>query len=544
MSDNIEKPATTKQIFLPLIFMSCIALGFMGGLGFKNFVPAIQPNEISKREASSISSIDEIIRFIQARYVDKLSYEELTDKTIHGILSQLDPHSTYITKDELKAINEEMEGDFDGVGIEFLLVQDTINVVSTVYGGPAEKVGILAGDKIISVNDTVVAGKKIDNIDVTKYLKGKKGTMVKVGIKRKGKSSLLYFNVTRDQIPFNSIDAAISLDNKTALIKINRFSAKTYQEFMGAVDSLFIKGKKENLILDLRQNPGGYLQEATNILSQLFAERNKLLVYTKGRNFKRTDYETNGRSHIAVKKIAVLIDEGSASASEIVAGAVQDWDKGVIIGRRSFGKGLVQEQYDLANGGALRLTIARYYTPSGRCIQKDFDHYEDEINDRLKDGELLGKIRNVHKDSTIYKTSKGRIVYGSGGISPDIFIPFDSSYLATDYFSIRQAASEFAIAESNSNRSFYPGDVKKFIADKDLQNKVLARFELFVNKKSGTKNSDKKFLINEKLSNFIMARLARQLYGANAFFLIQSQKDEFIQKALKQFNEPKLISAK
>ena len=295
-----------------------------------------------------------------------------------------------------------MDGDFEGVGIEFLLVRDTINVVSTVYGGPSEKVGILAGDQIISVNDTLVAGKKMDNIDVIRYLKGVKGTKVKLGVKRTTNKNILFFNIVRDQIPLNSIDAAISLDNKTALIKINRFSAKTYQEFMGAVDSLFIKGKKENLILDLRQNPGGYLQEATNILSQLIADRNKLLVYTKGRNFKKTEYETNGRSHFSLKKIAVLIDEGSASASEIVAGAIQDWDKGVIIGRRSFGKGLVQEQYDLQNGGALRLTIAKYYTPSGRCIQKDFDHYEDEINDRLRDGELSGKIKNVHKDSTVY----------------------------------------------------------------------------------------------------------------------------------------------
>ena len=541
MTENSEKSKTSRQTFLPLILMGCLAVGFIGGFGFKNFVPSINNSNIAGFDSNSTASIDEIIRFIQARYVDKLSYEELTDKTIHGILSQLDPHSTYITKEELKAVSEDMDGDFEGVGIEFLLVRDTINVVSTVYGGPSEKVGILAGDQIISVNDTLVAGKKMDNIDVIRYLKGVKGTKVKLGVKRTTNKNILFFNIVRDQIPLNSIDAAISLDNKTALIKINRFSAKTYQEFMGAVDSLFIKGKKENLILDLRQNPGGYLQEATNILSQLIADRNKLLVYTIGRNFKKTEYETNGRSHFSLKKIAVLIDEGSASASEIVAGAIQDWDKGVIIGRRSFGKGLVQEQYDLQNGGALRLTIAKYYTPSGRCIQKDFDHYEDEINDRLRDGELSGKIKNVHKDSTVYKTSKGRKVYASGGISPDIFIPFDSSYLKTDYFIFRQIASEFAIDESKTYKTLYPANLNMFLANKILQDKVNLKFEKYLSQRPELKDYKNKIVLTDKIRNFVLARLARQLYGQNAYFHMQSLNDEYIQRALKQFKAPKLI---
>lgn len=370
MQENHEITPAKNRIFMPLIIMTFLALGFVGGLGFKHFVPSFKSTHAAGG-SDSTGSVDEILRFIQARYVDKISFEDLNEKTIRGLLSQLDPHSVYISKEELQSVNDEMNGDFEGVGIEFMLVRDTISVVSTIFGGPSEKAGVLAGDQIIYVNDTLVSGKKLDNSDIILKLRGRKGTKVKVGVKRPNKAGILSFTIIRDAIPFNSIDAAMAIDDKTAYVKINRFSAKTFQEFMGAADSLFLKGKKENLILDLRQNPGGYLQEATNLLSQLIADRNKLLVYTKGRNFKKTEYETNGRSHFSVKKIAVLIDEGSASASEIVAGAIQDWDKGVIIGRRSFGKGLVQEQYDLQTGGALRLTIAKYYTPSGRCIQKE-----------------------------------------------------------------------------------------------------------------------------------------------------------------------------
>jgi carboxyl-terminal processing protease len=544
MSENPELPATKKQIFLPLILLSCLAVGFVGGFGFKNFIPTYQRSESNGADSNATGSIDEIIRFIQARYVDKLSYEQLTDKTIHGILSQLDPHSTYISKAELQSVNEEMNGDFEGVGIEFLLMRDTINVVSTIYGGPSEKAGILAGDQIISVNDTLVAGKKLDNTDVTAHLRGKKGTKVKVGIKRPRKKDLMFFNIYRDEIPLNSVDAAFTLDDKTAYVKINRFSAKTYQEFMGAADSLFIKGKRENLILDLRQNPGGYLQEATNILSQLIPDRNKLLVYTKGRNFKKTEYETNGRSHFNLRKIAILIDEGSASASEIVAGAIQDWDKGVIIGRRSFGKGLVQEQYDLQNGGALRLTIAKYYTPSGRCIQKDFDHYNDEIATRFKDGELEGKVKNTPKDSTKYFTSKGRVVYASGGITPDIFIPVDTSALTETYFNLRQLASEFIIDEAKNNSNQYPKELKNYLADFGLQDRLFAKFEQFLSKKGDFKNMIAKTGVKRKIKNFTRARLARQLYGNNAFFMVQSQYDEAVTSAIRQFNSPKLIPIK
>lgn len=536
MQENHEITPAKNRIFMPLIIMTFLALGFVGGLGFKHFVPSFKSTHAAGG-SDSTGSVDEILRFIQARYVDKISFEDLNEKTIRGLLSQLDPHSVYISKEELQSVNDEMNGDFEGVGIEFMLVRDTISVVSTIFGGPSEKAGVLAGDQIIYVNDTLVSGKKLDNSDIILKLRGRKGTKVKVGVKRPNKAGILSFTIIRDAIPFNSIDAAMAIDDKTAYVKINRFSAKTFQEFMGAADSLFLKGKKENLILDLRQNPGGYLQEATNLLSQLIADRNKLLVYTKGRNFKKTEYETNGRSHFSLKKIAVLIDEGSASASEIVAGAIQDWDKGVIIGRRSFGKGLVQEQYDLQTGGALRLTIAKYYTPSGRCIQKDFDHYSDEIEERYKDGELSGKLKNNPKDSTKYFTSKGRVVYGSGGISPDIFIPIDTNLLSEQYFELRLAAAEFAIDEAKNFRKAYPASLSVFLADKIGQNKLFEKFQQ-KQKLSKFKNLQQ---YDRKLKNYLNARLARQLYGQNAFFLIQNLEDEAVQKALMQFKATKLI---
>ncbi|GAB1398255.1 S41 family peptidase [Saprospiraceae bacterium] len=536
MQENHEITPAKNRIFMPLIIMTFLALGFVGGLGFKHFVPSFKSTHAAGG-SDSTGSVDEILRFIQARYVDKISFEDLNEKTIRGLLSQLDPHSVYISKEELQSVNDEMNGDFEGVGIEFMLVRDTISVVSTIFGGPSEKAGVLAGDQIIYVNDTLVSGKKLDNSDIILKLRGRKGTKVKVGVKRPNKAGILSFTIIREAIPFNSIDAAMAIDDKTAYVKINRFSAKTFQEFMGAADSLFLKGKKENLILDLRQNPGGYLQEATNLLSQLIADRNKLLVYTKGRNFKKTEYETNGRSHFSVKKIAVLIDEGSASASEIVAGAIQDWDKGVIIGRRSFGKGLVQEQYDLQTGGALRLTIAKYYTPSGRCIQKDFDHYSDEIEERYKDGELSGKLKNNPKDSTKYFTSKGRVVYGSGGISPDIFIPIDTNLLSEQYFELRLAAAEFAIDEAKNFRKAYPASLSVFLADKIGQNKLFEKFQQ-KQKLSKFKNLQQ---YDRKLKNYLNARLAKQLYGQNAFFLIQNLEDEAVQKALMQFKATKLI---
>lgn len=536
MQENHEITPAKNRIFMPLIIMTFLALGFVGGLGFKHFVPSFKSTHAAGG-SDSTGSVDEILRFIQARYVDKISFEDLNEKTIRGLLSQLDPHSVYISKEELQSVNDEMNGDFEGVGIEFMLVRDTISVVSTIFGGPSEKAGVLAGDQIIYVNDTLVSGKKLDNSDIILKLRGRKGTKVKVGVKRPNKAGILSFTIIREAIPFNSIDAAMAIDDKTAYVKINRFSAKTFQEFMGAADSLFLKGKKENLILDLRQNPGGYLQEATNLLSQLIADRNKLLVYTKGRNFKKTEYETNGRSHFSLKKIAVLIDEGSASASEIVAGAIQDWDKGVIIGRRSFGKGLVQEQYDLQTGGALRLTIAKYYTPSGRCIQKDFDHYSDEIEERYKDGELSGKLKNNPKDSTKYFTSKGRVVYGSGGISPDIFIPIDTNLLSEQYFELRLAAAEFAIDEAKNFRKAYPASLSVFLADKIGQNKLFEKFQQ-KQKLSKFKNLQQ---YDRKLKNYLNARLARQLYGQNAFFLIQNLEDEAVQKALMQFKATKLI---
>ncbi len=349
-----EQAPSKFQIRLPVILAVTLAAGMFIGQQLPHFDENIRfaPAGQSGRVAGTL---DEILRYIEARYVDTVNTEQVKTGAIDHLLEQLDPHSVYITPDELKAVEDEMNGGFEGIGIEFLMVDDTIQVVTPLSGGPSEAAGILAGDRIITINDTVVAGIKIDNGKIFKKLRGPKGSTVVIGVLRgialsaREEKSLRKFVITRDMIPVKSVDIAYMLDQNTGYVKINRFSARTYQEFM---ESIRRCGRyPENLVIDLRGNPGGYLEEATDLLSQFFPD-GKLLVYTRGRVEGRSDYKSNDRARFNIQNISVLIDEGSASASEIVAGAIQDWDRGWVIGRRSFGKGLVQEQYPLGDGGA------------------------------------------------------------------------------------------------------------------------------------------------------------------------------------------------
>ena len=321
--------------------------------------------------------LEELIRYIESRYVDEVNKDELVKEAIDNILYQLDPHSNYISAEQLKEVNEQLEGSFDGIGIEFVVVDDTVMVVAALSGGPAEGAGILSGDKIVQIEDSLTIGKNIDYEGVLTKLKGEKGSKIKLGVLRGLEKSIRKFTLTRDKISVHSVEVAYMLDDLTGYIKINRFSANTYDEFMKNLEKLVDEKGMKHLVIDLRQNPGGYMQEATNILSQLFKEKDKLLVYTKGKNVPRNDYKSTGRTFYDVENIAVLTDEGSASAS------------GVIIGRRSFGKGLVQEQYRLRDGSAIRLTVARYFTPSGRCIQKPYESredYDEDMAERMKAG--------------------------------------------------------------------------------------------------------------------------------------------------------------
>jgi len=406
--------------FSPLVLALILVVGIWLGksLSFGDF------------KKGEVNKFNLVLEQLEEAYVDSIDKDELIEKAVTNLLKELDPHSYYIEAKDLSAINEPMEGSFDGIGVEFNLLDDTILVVAPISGGPSQRVGIRSGDKIVSVDGDTIAGTGLENEDVFKLLRGKSGTKVTVGILRKGENNLIDFEITRDKIPIYSVDVSYMIDDETAYLKINRFSANTYEEFVSASEKLLNLGMKK-LILDLRNNPGGYLGAAINIANE-FLEEDLLIVYTQDRFSKRQEYYSNERGLLLDIEAIVLIDEGSASASEIVAGALQDNDKGLIIGRRSFGKGLVQEQFEHPDGSAYRITTQRYYTPTGRCIQRPYSKgddgdYEDDFIDRINNGELLSKDSIEFNDSLKFVTKGGKVVYGGGGIMPDVFVPLDTT---------------------------------------------------------------------------------------------------------------------
>ena len=368
-------------------------------------------------------------------YVDEVDEDELVEDAIISMLKELDPHSTYSDPEEVRKLNEPLQGNFDGIGIQFNMATDTLFVIQPVSGGPSEKVGILAGDRIIEVNDTVIAGVKMSTEDVMRRLRGKRGTKVNVKIQRRGVKELLTFTITRDKIPVYSLDASYMVNDHIGYIRINRFAATTGKEFVDALHRLQKAGMKD-LILDLQGNGGGYLNAAIELADQ-FLGRKELIVYTEGRRNPRAEFDAKGDGDFLNGRLVVLVDEFSASASEIVTGAIQDWDRGVVVGRRTFGKGLVQRPVDLPDGSMIRLTVARYYTPSGRCIQKPYESVEEynrDLIDRYNRGEMLSADSIHFPDSLRYKTLRlGRTVYGGGGIMPDYFVPVDTA-MYTDYY--------------------------------------------------------------------------------------------------------------
>lgn len=362
-------------------------------------------------------------------YVDSPDNDKIAEEAVKAMLKELDPHSTYTDKKETKALLEQMQGSFSGIGIQFNMVSDTLYVIQTTPNGPSERAGILAGDKVVEVNDTVIAGVKMTRTDIMSRLRGKKGSQVKVGIVRRGINRLLEFNLVRDDISTESVDAAYMIDKKNGYIRITSFGAKTHNEFVAKLDSLKGLGMR-NLVLDLQGNGGGFLNAAVDIANEFLA-RESLVVYTEGRTTGRHDYMAQGGGRFLKGNVAVLVDETSASAAEILAGAIQDWDRGVVVGRRSFGKGLVQRPFELFDGSMIRLTIARYYTPSGRCIQKPYSDsikYEDDLMRRYNSGEMSSADSIHFADSLKTKTLRlGRTVYGGGGIMPDYFVPMDTT---------------------------------------------------------------------------------------------------------------------
>jgi carboxyl-terminal processing protease len=490
---------------------------------------------LESKRAFNAGTLEEILRYVEAKYVDTVDVESLRTRAIEHLLDELDPHSVYISPDELKAVEDDMNGEFEGVGIEFIVLDDTIQVVAPLSGGPSEVAGILAGDKIVRINDSIIAGIKIETGKIYNKLRGPKGSKVKIGVLRGKETTLRNFDVERDVIPVKSLEVAYMLDEHTGYFKISRFNSNTYQEFMQSLTPMVEEQGLQRLVLDLRGNPGGYLEEATEMLSQFFPD-GKLLVYTQGRSGQRKDYKSNGRARFDIQNVAVLIDEGSASASEIVAGAVQDWDRGWVVGRRSFGKGLVQEQYPLSNGGAMRLTVSRYFTPSGRCIQRDYKNgqeYDQEAERRLKNGELADESKIQQGDTTKYYTGQGRVVFGGGGITPDVFIPVDTTYSSKYFSDVRQEIPQFISRwRENHDRASLPATLTEFVHKYAISDQMLEELATYAEKQGTPKNPGDLAKSRAELKLQLKARLAKTLFGDEGLYRILNDDDPVVDKAV------------
>jgi len=534
-------PYNKKSFYTPIIISLLLIAGIF--IGYK-FAINNSRNVVIYPEKNKLSNILELI---QQEYVDSISEKNISEAAIHAMLKELDPHSVYIPAEELQEVNEPLEGGFSGIGVQFNIQDDTVAIINTIPNGPSERIGIKAGDRIITVNDSLIAGKKINSNDVVKLLKGPRGTTVRVGIKRAGKNELLKFEITRDNIPLYSVDISYMLNEKTGYIKINQFARTTVEEFISGVSTLRSKGMK-NLIIDVRGNSGGYLDAAIKLADQ-FLTNNKLIVYTQGRNRGKESFDATAAGICHDQEVAILIDESSASASEILAGAIQDHDRGWIIGRRSFGKGLVQDQIPLPDGSAVRLTIARYYTPSGRSIQKPYDkgidNYYQELYERYNHKEFETADSIKQNDSLVYKTMGGRIVYGGGGIMPDLFVPIDTTGFSEYYRNVRDNGiiNNFAFFYADKNRIKLEklktaNEINKYL---ESDTKLLNDFYLFAEKK-GIRKIDSDIKISEHLLNIqLKAYIARNIIDNDGFYPIIREIDETLNIAIETLENKKLI---
>ncbi|MDD2961657.1 MAG: S41 family peptidase [Muribaculaceae bacterium] len=480
-------------------------------------------------------------------YVDTVDENKLVEDAIKAMLKELDPHSTYSDVEETKELTEPLGGKFSGIGIQFNMGSDTLYVLQTIAGGPSEKVGIKAGDRIMAVNDTTIAGVKMKTRDVMRRLKGKKGTNVDVKILRKGVKELIPFRIVRDDIPILSIDAAYMLDTNTGYIRISRFAETTYDEFKEAAKTLKNKGM-DDLIIDLSDNGGGYLNIATEMANE-FLSRGELIVYTEGRNSPRYDVKATGTGKLKSNDIVVIINQYSASASEILSGAIQDWDRGVIVGRRSFGKGLVQRPIPLPDGSMMRLTVARYYTPSGRSIQKSYEggneEYEKDMLNRSKHGEFTNADSIHFVDSLKYVTLKNqRTIYGGGGIMPDYFVPADTSEYSNYYRDIiaKGTLNQFIIDYIDNNRNRLKKEYndiadfdKRYTVSDDMIQQLIKRGE-----KDSTKYDSIQFNRSKRpIYNYLKALVARDIFDNQAFYVITNKDNDLVKAALDIINDKK-----
>lgn len=538
-NESLEKFETTEaanrkpSALQPLFFAGTLIVGMFIGtnLGDRNLFQVKTGTEENPNKLVSL------IDYIEDHYVDSVDKKKLIDDAIGSILKNLDPHSYYMDPEDLAQAQEQLEGKFEGIGVEFMIYKDSLVVVKTVPGGPSEKAGLNAGDRIVEVEGKAISGKELDSDKAQKLLKGKGGSEVVVAVARRGNEKSLPFTITRGSIPIESVSASFMVNDTTGYVKVERFAQTTYDEFYEATKTLENNGCKK-LVLDLRGNGGGLLDQATQMIEE-FLPKDKTIVYTEGRHSKKEIIKSSKRGEFINMEVVVLIDQGSASASEIVAGALQDWDRSTTVGRRSFGKGLVQHEVELPDRSALRLTVARYYTPTGRCIQKPYGDsidYAGDFHNRLVNGELTVADSTHYPDSLKFVTPGGRVVYGGGGITPDVFVPLDSTYLnailgeLTYTGIIRQYSFNYIDVKRKEFEKYKDGKefVKKFQVSDAMVTELLG-----MAKAEGiavTSANQKK--LSAELKNRVKAQLARHLYDDNTMYQVLLESDKDFKKAM------------
>jgi carboxyl-terminal processing protease len=535
----MEEKRRRFHIFLPIIFAVVFIAGMFLGA---RLISGGSSSDAAKSLFSfggKYDKLNDVLNYIQKSYVDSVTRQQLVEDAISSLLEKLDPHSVYITAAEFNDANDPLIGSFEGIGVEFRIQRDTITVMNVIPGGPSDSVGVKAGDRIVKVNGKNVAGIKITNSDVMKKLKGKRGTEVTISVFRRGMKKLLSFTITRDVIPTYSIDIAYMLTKEIGYIKISKFSATTHKEFISSLKNLRSKGMIK-LVLDLRDNGGGYLQSAIDLADEFLSD-GKLIVYTKGVHKPKSVTNATEEGNFESGQLVILINEFSASASEIVAGAIQDNDRGTIIGRRSFGKGLVQEQLMLYDGSAVRLTVARYYTPTGRCIQRSYaggtEEYYTQFYEQFFDGELENPDSIKFADSLKFKTPKGKIVYGGGGIMPDVFVPLGKNEKIKYFNSLfnKGLMYQFAFDYTDKNRQTIKNKYKNakefingFIVDNAAFNEFIAYTE-----KSGIKKDEEGIAnSNDNIRIYLKAYIGRNLFDDEAFYPVIQKTDYTLNKAI------------
>ena len=532
----MKQKSTRQPIWLPLAIAVAVVVGIFIGSRFN----------VNKPVAANDRKLNAILNLISQDYVDTTNLHDLVEMSIPEILSKLDPHTSYFSAEELKAATDDLNGSFSGIGVSFMILNDTICVETVIPGGPSEKVGLMPGDKIVTIDDSTATGENVTNAMVIKRLRGNKGSKVKLGIKRQNTSKTLTYTVTRGDIPVNTVDAHYMIDKNTGYIKINQFGRHTYDEFITAMASLDEDGAKR-YIIDLRGNGGGFMEMAV-LMANEFLPADCPIVFTKGR-YKRDDSEvwSDGNGSFQNAELAVLIDEFSASASEIFAGAMQDNDRGLIVGCRSFGKGLVQKEFVLPDSSAIRLTTARYYTPSGRCIQKEYkdgmQNYEKELMDRYVNGELYSQDSMKIDKSQVFTTRYGRTVYGGGGIVPDVFVARDTTGITNYYIEVYNAGllQRYAFNYCNTNRASLNkmDDYMQFMRMAPTDDALIKDFADYANANG---IAPRWYYINQShdmISTFIKALIARDIFGSEAFYPIYNRNDKTVQEALKALNKHK-----